>query len=107
MSIRSQASVLAVPLAFAALLSAPYPAFAREADGPPQPKGNTTLPAPAHAEDGPTIVVLGRQIAGSHDPLAPPVVLSGDALVRETHPQIGEMLATLPGVSSSSFAPGA
>ena len=63
--------------------------------------------APNHAqESGPEIIVTGRVISGNADPIAAPVVLQGDSLVRDLKPQIGEMLASLPGVSSSGFAPG-
>lgn len=57
-------------------------------------------------ENGPEIVVTGRVISGNADPIAAPVVLQGDSLIRDLKPQIGEMLASLPGVSSSGFAPG-
>ncbi|MDE2561659.1 MAG: TonB-dependent receptor [Sphingomonadales bacterium] len=40
------------------------------------------------------------------DPVMAPVVLAGDQLLRDVKPQIGDTLAKLPGVSSSSFAPG-
>jgi Outer membrane receptor proteins, mostly Fe transport len=39
--------------------------------------------------------------------LAATTSISGDALVRETRAQIGEILNSLPGVSSTSFSPGA
>ncbi len=66
-------------------------------------------PTPAqHAEDsGQAIVVVGRLVGGNHDPIAAPAVLQGDALLRDTRPQIGQMLENLPGVSASGFAPGA
>lgn len=57
-------------------------------------------------ENGPEIIVTGRVISGNTDPIAAPVVLQGDGLARDLKPQIGEMLASLPGVSSSGFAPG-
>ena len=61
----------------------------------------------AHAsENGPEIIVTGRLVSGNADPISAPVVLSGDQLTRNLKPQIGEMLASLPGVSSSGFAPG-
>ncbi|WP_068075979.1 TonB-dependent receptor [Novosphingobium lentum] len=53
------------------------------------------------------IVVTGRAFSPDADPITAPVVLSGDALVRSANPQIGEMLARLPGVTTSGFAPGA
>ncbi|WP_374413107.1 TonB-dependent receptor [Novosphingobium colocasiae] len=91
MTIRSPRIAL---LACAAAL--PLPAFAQEA----------APPAPHPQESGPEIIVTGRLISGSADPIAAPVVLQGEALTRALKPQIGEMLASLPGVSSSGFAPG-
>lgn len=41
------------------------------------------------------------------DLLAGTAVLSGDDLVREVRPQLGETLTRLPGVSATSFSPGA
>lgn len=69
-------------------------------------------PAPAHAndldpsDDSDAIVVTG------HPPvdfaiLSATSSLAGDALLAETRGQIGETLAKLPGVSATSFAPGA
>ncbi|MDE2597600.1 MAG: TonB-dependent receptor [Sphingomonadales bacterium] len=61
----------------------------------------------SHPEDsGETIVVVGRLISGNRDAIAAPVVLQGDKLAADMRPQIGEMLASLPGVSTSAFAPG-
>lgn len=57
-------------------------------------------------ENGPEIIVTGRVISGNTDPIAAPVVLTGDSLARDLKPQLGEMLASLPGVSSTGFAPG-
>ncbi|MBO9723688.1 MAG: TonB-dependent receptor [Novosphingobium sp.] len=70
-----------------------------------------TATAPADAdghpqESGADIIVTGRLISGNADPISAPVVLSGEALTRDLKPQIGEMLASLPGVSSTGFAPG-
>jgi iron complex outermembrane receptor protein len=52
-------------------------------------------------------VVTGRLISGDRDVIVAPVVLTGEDLARNTQPQIGAMLARLPGVSTSGFAPGA
>ena len=63
--------------------------------------------ASSHAQEhGPEIIVTGRVISGNTDPIAAPVVLQGNNLLRDLKPQIGEMLASLPGVSSTGFAPG-
>lgn len=53
------------------------------------------------------IIVTGRLFSSERDSIAPPVVLSGDLLDRNIRPQLGDMLAALPGVSASGFAPGA
>jgi len=68
--------------------------------------------APATAADaadagGAPIVVTGRIFSNNADPVAAPVVLSGDAVIRNVRPQLGDMLARLPGVSATGFAPGA
>ncbi|WP_338468253.1 TonB-dependent receptor [Novosphingobium sp. ZN18A2] len=61
---------------------------------------------PGHDMHGPEIVVTGRVFSPDSDPVMAPVVMKGDELLREVQPQIGDTLAKLPGVSSSSFAPG-
>lgn len=88
------------------------PALAAEADAPaPAPaSGDTEAHAdPATPDDAghPPIIVSGRLISGDRDSISAPVVLTGDALARNVAPQIGTMLAKLPGVSTSGFAPGA
>ena len=83
-------------LACATALAIPVTAFAQE----------PSAPAPHPQDTGPEIVVTGRLISGNADPIAAPVVLQGDTLTRNLKPQIGEMLKSLPGVSSSGFAPG-
>lgn len=57
-------------------------------------------------ESGPAIVVSGHLPTDS-GLLASSVSLQGDDLVAEMRGQIGETLARLPGVSATSFAPGA
>ncbi|MEJ2458985.1 MAG: TonB-dependent receptor, partial [Novosphingobium sp.] len=87
-------------LATSTLLALPGTALAQAAD-----QGGAGHSSHAQ-ESGPEIIVTGRVISGNADPIAAPVVLQGDSLVRDLKPQIGEMLASLPGVSSSGFAPG-
>ncbi len=53
-----------------------------------------------------TIIVTGRLLRDL-DLLAGKSVLDEDALQREVRPQIGDTLAKLPGVSATSFSPGA
>ena len=61
---------------------------------------------PVHHEVNPDIIVTApfiRQL----DILAGTSVLTGDELQREVRTQIGESLTSLPGVSATSFTPGA
>lgn len=53
------------------------------------------------------IVVTGRLISGDRDAIVAPVVINGEDLARRAAAQIGNVLAHLPGVSTSGFAPGA
>lgn len=53
------------------------------------------------------IVVTGRLISGDRDAIVAPVVITGEDLARRAAAQIGSVLAHLPGVSTSGFAPGA
>ena len=79
----------------------------------PEPPAETVEAAQAAAqadhvhEDPPaTIVITGHSIQ-EVDLLAGKSVLSGADLVRDLKPQIGDTLAGLPGVSATSFSPGA
>lgn len=91
--------------ALAAFVLAPSAAFAAE---PPAQAGADQLATgePDDAGHAP-IVVTGRLISGHQDTIVAPVVMSGEDLVRNAAPQIGTLLARLPGVSASGFAPGA
>ena len=53
------------------------------------------------------IIVTGRLFSTHPATINAPVVLSGETLIRKTRAQLGDTLATMPGVSASSFAPGA
>ncbi len=53
------------------------------------------------------IVVTGRLISGDRDAIVAPVVIGGEDLARRATSQLGSVLAHLPGVSTSGFAPGA
>lgn len=75
--------------------------------------------APAHSHGGEAdtaqpddaghtpIIVTGRLISGDRDSIVAPVVINGDELARHAAAQIGNLLAHLPGVSTTGFAPGA
>lgn len=97
-------------LAIAALSVLAVPALAQTSPSPDE--AGSTSPAEDGTEgrhvqeSGPEIIVTGRVISGHSDPIAAPVVLTGESLARDLKPQIGAMLASLPGVSSTGFAPG-
>ncbi len=61
---------------------------------------------PVHGDEDDTIVVTANYI-DDLDLLAGTAVLSGNDLVRDIQPQLGDMLARQPGVSATSFSPGA
>ncbi|MFM9936061.1 MAG: TonB-dependent receptor [Novosphingobium sp.] len=96
----SASSALAAPSS-----AAPLPA---EAAGslPPTQGGQVDTVQPDDAGHAP-IVVTGRLISGDRDAIVAPVVISGEDLARKASAQIGTVLAHLPGVSTSGFAPGA
>ncbi|HKX78664.1 MAG TPA: TonB-dependent receptor [Novosphingobium sp.] len=95
--------LLSASLATFAIGFGSAPALAASAENAPPP------PPRAHGEDASDdhdIIVTG------HPPvdfglLAATASIEGDKLVAETRGQIGEILASLPGVSATSFAPGA
>jgi iron complex outermembrane receptor protein len=92
--------ILLASTAFAAA-----PAIAQTAPAQPQP-----APAPqrgsVHGHGSDEIVVTG-QLVRELDILAGTSVLDEEDLQRELRPQLGETLAKLPGVSATSFSPGA
>ena len=64
-------------------------------------------PAAQPHHDGNPEIIVTAPFVGKLDILAGTSVLSGDELQREVRPQIGESLTSLPGVSATSFTPGA
>ena len=69
-------------------------------------------PAPAEAEDHvhqdtEEAIVITAPFVRDLNLLAGTATLSGSELVRDMRPQLGETLARLPGVSATSFGPGA
>jgi iron complex outermembrane recepter protein len=107
----------AVLLITAAVLTAP--AYAQSPPPPPPAETEKTetdsvqAPAPtpaegaaAHDEHEGEIVVVGRYVSDL-DLLAGTSVLDGVELQRDIRTQIGDTLAKLPGVSATSFSPGA
>lgn len=77
------------------------PAFAANAEQP-VPHG-----AEGHEHEGEGDIVVTAPFRGDLDLLAGTSVLSGEDLQREIRPQIGDTLVRLPGVSATSFTPGA
>ncbi len=109
---------LALLLASSALLPAPAIAQQPAAEEPAAPE---TEPAPApapptrpaghvdphrHHHGGEEVVVTGHLIR-ELDLLAGKSVLSGEELQRDVRTQLGDTLVKLPGVSATSFSPGA
>lgn len=89
----------------------PLAAQAQQAEAPPPPPADVDADADAGADrdddfHGPDIVVTGGGV-GRLDVLAGTSVVSGVELQREMAGQIGDVLANLPGVSATGFAPGA
>jgi len=71
------------------------------------PTQDTSEPEVAvKADEADAIVITGHAIEGL-DLLGGASVISGDVLQREIEVQIGDTLASLPGVSATSFTPGA
>lgn len=81
-------------------LIALFPHLAHAEDAAPEPEAEQ---APEPEQD---IVVSGHALRDM-GLMAGSVELEGDALIRANAPQIGEVLAKLPGVSATGFAPGA
>lgn len=85
----------------------------------PSDKANPATPAPSGAPDagpggqsttntpGNEIVVTGVLQQSEQDVLSGTSVVKGEQLTRDLRPSIGETLAKLPGVSSTSFGPSA
>lgn len=84
-----------------------------QASAPAGPEGEPAAPAPSqhvdphtHHHGGEEIVVTGHLVR-ELDILAGKSVMSGAELQRELRPQLGDTLVRLPGVSATSFSPGA
>ena len=82
-------------LATASLLAAP--ALAQEVPA---------APASPHPEESEEIVITADYVSGL-DLLSGTSVLSGDELARDVRTQLGDTLVRQPGVSATSFSPGA
>lgn len=93
--------VNAILLAGTALVSIPAYAQSSEQSGD-QPSASRT----AHVEASPEIVITAPFVRDLNL-LAGTSVITGDELVRDIRPQIGDTLTSQPGVSATSFGPGA
>jgi len=90
--------------ALAALL--PFPAFAQDPTTPPEPPRDAQHGGDPHAGAEQEIVVTGFA-RNRADILSGISVVSGEELVRELRPNIGDTLARQAGVSATSFGPSA
>ncbi len=87
----------------AAILSLPAsPALAQQSDPPAQRSGG--LSDDFHDDD---MIVVTAPYVDRLDLLAGTSALAGDELAKDLRGQIGDSLTSLPGVSSTSFSPGA
>ena len=95
---------------FACLLAATSlvaaPAAAQDATASPAPTRDETAQDHVHEDLGPEIVVTAPFVRDLNL-LAGTATLSGSDLVRDMRSQLGETLTRLPGVSATSFGPGA
>jgi iron complex outermembrane receptor protein len=94
----------AVLLASTSLYSAP--AFAQPAQQPAAQARLAQSVDHVHEEQSEDIVITAPYVR-ELDILAGTSVLTGNELVRDLRPQIGDTLARQPGVSATSFSPGA
>jgi iron complex outermembrane receptor protein len=101
-------SILNALLASSALIAAPAPA-PREPVAVPTTVADDADPQArdgVHGEASTDIIITAPYVR-ELDVLAQKSVLTGDALLRDLRPQIGDTLTRLPGVSATSFTPGA
>ena len=82
------------------------PAFAQDAPPPEDEDAPEEAQDHVHEDLGQEIIVTAAGIRNLNL-LAGTATLSGSELVREMRPQLGETLTRLPGVSATSFGPGA
>jgi iron complex outermembrane recepter protein len=83
--------------------TAPTASTARSTSTTQEPSPSTSR---AHHEESEEIIVTGNYVR-ELDVLSGSSVLTGANLLRDVRPQLGDTLARLPGVSSTSFSPGA
>lgn len=108
-------SILLVSVAFVGLPAAaqvaipPNSAEAEAAAAQPQPIPAQQEPQSARSShvDADRDIVITAPFVRNLDILAGKSVITGDQLVRDMRPQIGDTLVSQPGVSATSFGPGA
>lgn len=83
------------------------PAQAQRQETSPAAQTPTTAPEDHVHQEEPETIVVTAPFVRDLDLLAGTSVLTGAELVREVRPQLGDTLARLPGVSATSFSPGA
>lgn len=98
----TRAALLLASTMFALPAIAPS-ALAQTAEHQERDRGSTSV---VHAQDDAGIVVTAPYVADL-DLLAGSSVVTGDELVRDIRGQIGDTLTRVPGVSATSFTPGA
>lgn len=107
--IRPRLTAMAVLLAGCASISTVASAQSGAQANPPKEQESAAASHPdrhPHHHGGGDIVVTGHLVR-QLDLLAGKSVLAGEELQRDVRPQIGDTLAGLPGVSATSFTPGA
>ncbi len=92
-------------LLVAAMMAGGTPALAQDAAAPADPHSHQSAPADDFHNDD-AIVVTGKYVK-QLDVLAGVSVIGGEKLAQDVRPQIGDSLTRLPGVSATSFSPGA
>ena len=90
----------------AATAMIPYAAIAQETSTSDQQEAETTTPAQPGSDDFHNVIVVTAPGLDRLDVLAGTSVVDGMELQRNQNGQLGEVLAKLPGVSASGFAPG-
>jgi iron complex outermembrane receptor protein len=91
-------------MAGTALVAAP--AMAQTADAPADRAGTSAATRSGHVDADREIVITAPYVRDLNI-LAGKSVITGDDLVRDIRPQIGDTLTSQPGVSATSFGPGA
>lgn len=99
----NRSSLLSIALSSAALVASPAVA----ADGDMSASADAIMADAGEDANEGGIIVTGRFFTREPATINAPVILSGETLIRKTRAQLGDTLATMPGVSASSFAPGA